>query len=418
MSDKKDSPNFSGEQEWIGSFYGAPKNPDAASTDIGRDRKKTNSIDRANANDGSLSNKKRDISALAYILKLLIILVLLVGGFLLVRIGVGLYEERLLIEQQQVIPSAVMSEVPLTKSTKFDSEKSIDFFTKQCVRWEDEATSLRTAHELIKRDYIEKALERCNYVLSLNPSNQEALEMAADLYTRLDRMVEAINAYIRLLNLDNKQLAVQEKLIEALYFHEDYQAVVQLSDWYYEKAMFNERVHYLLFRSYKKLNRTEEALEIANRILKTSPDYVEIASDRAEILIMLQRFDEALVEFDRLQTKRYRDPLFYRDYASCFAQLGRVNDAVEVLGKAVNIFGRSQVISWLVSSDYDKIRSDSYFNTFSIRVGGEEVMSQLQVLTESRLKEKQVVDENYLIDKNTESLEALTPQLNILERDQ
>ena len=172
MSDKKDSPNFSGEQEWIGSFYAAPKNPDAASTDIGRDRKKTNSIDRANANDGSLSNKKRDISALVYVLRLLIILVLLVGGFLLVRIGVGLYEERLLNEQQQVIPSTVMSEVPLTKSTKFDSEKSIDFFTKQCVRWEDEATQFRTAHELIKRDYIEKALERCNYVLSLNPSNQ------------------------------------------------------------------------------------------------------------------------------------------------------------------------------------------------------------------------------------------------------
>ena len=107
---------------------------------------------------------------------------------------------------------------------------------------------------------------------------------------------------------------------------------------------------------------------------------------------MLQRFDEALVEFDRLQTKRYRDPLFYRDYASCFAQLGRVKDAVEVLGKAVNIFGRSQVISWLVSSDYDKIRSDSYFNTFSIRVGGEEVMSQLQVLTKSRVNQKQVVD--------------------------
>ena len=54
------------------------------------------------------------------------------------RIGVGIYEERLLIEQQQVNPSAVMSEVPLTKSTKFDSEKSIDFFTNQCVKWEDE----------------------------------------------------------------------------------------------------------------------------------------------------------------------------------------------------------------------------------------------------------------------------------------
>ena len=46
---------------------------------------------------------------------------------MLVRLGVGIYQERLLIEQQQGIPSAVMSEVPLTKSTKFDSEKSIDF---------------------------------------------------------------------------------------------------------------------------------------------------------------------------------------------------------------------------------------------------------------------------------------------------
>ena len=72
------------------------------------------------------------------------------------------------------------------------------------------------------------------------------------------------------------------------------------------------------------------------------------------------------------KAKRYRDPLFYRDYASCFAQLGQVKDAVEVLGKAVNIFGRSQVISWLLSSDYDKIRNDSYFNTFYIRVGGQE----------------------------------------------
>ena len=61
---------------------------------------------------------------------------------------------------------------------------------------------------------------------------------------------------------------MQEKLIEALYLHEDYQAVIQLSEWYYEKAMFNERVHYLLFRSYKELDQIEDALIIANRILK------------------------------------------------------------------------------------------------------------------------------------------------------
>ena len=40
------------------------KNPHGANTDLARDRKKTSSIDRAHPNDGRLSNKKRDISAL------------------------------------------------------------------------------------------------------------------------------------------------------------------------------------------------------------------------------------------------------------------------------------------------------------------------------------------------------------------
>ena len=142
----------------------------------------------------------------------------------------------------------------------------------------------------------------------------------------------------------------------------------------------------------------EEALETATRILKASPDFLEVASDRIEILIILKRFGEAIGEFDRLQAKRYRDPQFYRDYASCFAQLGQVKDAVEVTGKAVNIFGRSQVISWLLSSDYDKIRNDSYFNTFYIRVGGQEVKSQMQILTENRLNKKQA-DENFKINE-------------------
>ena len=415
MSDKKNNPDSLGEQELLGSFYEAPKNSHMASKDSGRDRKKTSSIDRANANNGSLSNKKRDISALIYILRLLIILILLVVGFFLTVQGIRLYQERLLVERPQKIPSAVMSEVPLMDSTAFTSEESLDFFKNQCVQWQDEETNLRAARELIKREYLDKALQRCNYVLSLNPSNREALELIADLYTRIDRQVEAINAYVRLLNLDYKQIAVQEKLIESLYFHEDYQAVVHLSGWYYEKAMFNERVHYLLFHSYKKLDRMDEALEIANRILKASPDFQEIALNRIEILMALKRFNETIAEFDRLQAKRYRDPIFYRNHAACFAQLGQIKDAVEVLGKAVNIFGRSEVLSWLQSPDYDKIRNDAYFTTFSVRVGGEKVSNQIKALAD-RQEDQAQGGESYLIKRNIESLDSITPQLNILDK--
>jgi tetratricopeptide (TPR) repeat protein len=417
MSDKKNKSDSVEEQEWIGSFYGGPKNPDADSVDSGRNRKKISSIDRPEKNDGSLTNKRRDISALVYILRFLIILLLLVSGFFGMKVGIDLYRERLLVEQKQALPSAVMSEVTLIESTVFKSDESIDFFKIQCAQWEDEAANLRAAHELIKRNYFEKALERCNYVLSSNPSNRDALEMVAGLYNRLNRRTEAINAYVRLLNLDYMQVAVQEKLIESLYFHEDYQAVVELVNWYYEKAVFNEQVHYLLFHSYKKLDRLEEALEISNRILKSSPDLLEIANDKIEILLKLKRFNEAIIELDLLHAKRYRDPLFYRDYAACFAQLGQIKNTVEVLGKAVNIFGRSQVLSWIASEDYDKIRNDLYFETFSVRVGGQEVADQLQALADLR-RDSEQVEPGFLMDENIESIDTMNPQLNILNQNQ
>jgi tetratricopeptide (TPR) repeat protein len=416
MSDKKNKHNTVEEQEWIGSFYEGPKNSHTDPVNLTGGGKKINSIDRSNKNDGKLTNKKRDVSALIYILKALVLLVLLVSGFFGLKVGIDIYRERLLVEQREALSPAVMSELPLKEATTFKSNESLDFFKKKCAQWEDEATNLRAARELIKYNYIEKALERCNYVLSLNPSNQEALELIAELYNRLNRQTEAINAYIRLLNLDHMQVATQEKLIESLYLYEDYQAVLQLVDWYYDNAVFNEQVHILLFHSYQKLDRLEEALEIANRILKSSPDLLEITNDRIDVLMKLERYDEAIAEFKIVHANRYNDFKFYRDYASCLAHLGQIKNAVEILGKAVNIFGRSRVLSWMASEAYDKIRNDPYFNTFSVRVGGQEISDQMQALAESR--RDSVDEQGLLMDGNIKSLDEIKPQLNILKQNQ
>jgi hypothetical protein len=76
--------------------------------------------------------------------------------------------------------------------------------------------------------------------------------------------------------------------------------------------------------------------------------------------------------------QRYRDPSFYREYAICFVKLGDIKKSVEVLGKAVNIFGREVVLSWLAAREYDVQRDDIFFNTFVVRVGGQAVAQQMQ----------------------------------------
>ena len=412
MSDNKQYRENSSEEEWIGSFYGSSK---SSKNGLDIKQKKTNTIDKINHKDGKLSNSRRDISALSYILRLFIVIIILIIFFGLIILGIFLYKERLLVEQKKTPPSAVMSEVLIVKTNDLNSLNNDNFFKNQCSFWEQESKDIRKINELYKFGYIQQALDKCNVVLNRNPYNQEVLLKAADIFLELNRPIEAVNAYIRLINLNQNNADLIEKLIKSLFELGDHRSVINLSDWYYTSYVFNEDIHYLMYQSFIKLKENNRALEISERFSSTSKYYIEVINQKIEILINEKRYGDAILCLELVSQARYREPTFYRDYSRCYAKLGDVKSSVEILGKAANIFGQNVVLQWLLSDDYELILENSYFKAFSSRIGGQQLAKQMNQLSEN--PNDQSSDNQGLLLNNTETFNNLAPQLDILDRD-
>ncbi len=412
MSDNKQYRENSSEEEWIGSFYGSSK---SSNNELDIKQKKINTIDKRNHKDGKLANSRRDISALSYILRLFIVIIILIIFFGLIIFGIFLYKERLLVEKKQIPASAVMSEAIIVKTNDLNSLNNDNFFKNQCSFWEQESNDIRKINELYKFGYIQQALDKCNVVLNRNPYKQEVLLKAADIFLELNRPIEAVNAYIRLINLNQNDAGLIEKLIKALFELGDHRSVINLSDWYYTSHVFNEDIHHLMYQSFIKVKEYNRALEISERFTSTSKYYIDVINKKIEILINEKRYGDAILCLEIVSQARYREPSFYRDYSRCYAKLGDVKSSVEILGKAANIFGQSIVLQWILSDDYELILENSYFKAFSSRIGGQQLASQMNQLSENPNDES--FDNEGLLINNTETFNNLAPQLDIMKRD-
>ena len=412
MSDNKQYRENSSEEEWIGSFYGSSKN---SKNELDIKQKKTNTIDKKNHKDGKLANSRRDVSALSYILRLFIVIILLIMFFGLIIFGIFLYKERLLVEKKQILPSAVMTEVLIVKTNELNSLNNNEFFKNQCSLWKQESEDLRKINELYKFGYTKEALDHCNIVLNRNPYNQEVLMKATDIFLELNRPIEAVNACIRLINLNQNNADLIKKLIISLFELGDHRSVINLSDWYYTIYVFNEDIHYLMYQSCIKMNEYNRALEISERFSSNSTYYFDVINKKIEILINEKRYGDAISYLEIVSQTMYRESSFYRNYSRCHARLGNVKTCVEILGKASNIFGQSEVLQWILSEDYELILEDSYFKAFSSRIGGQQLASQMNQLTENKNDES--FDNTGLLINNPETFNNLAPQLDIMKRD-
>lgn len=392
MSRDSNNKDTSQNSDWLGSFYGGNRSLETSGS-LQTRKREISSIDKKHSKDGKLANKKRDISATIYIIRLLMICILVLVGFFLLSKGVSLYEERMSLEKKSQALPVVMMEAQIP-TTQFELDNTSLFFEKQCDEWQQELQEIRSINDLLKRENYEIALYKCNEMLIKNPANEVVLKMITDIYIDMGKYVEAINSTIRLLNIDNTSDDLKVKLIQSVFAHRDYTAVLQLTDWYYSNATFNPKIHLLLLDSQIELEKYEEAIITADRLLNSDVDVLHIYNQKIAALTKLEKYKEALDIYDNVYEQRYRDPSFYRGYAICFVKLNDVKKSVEVLGKAVNIFGREVVLSWLAAPEYDDQRNDTYFNMFVVRVGGQAVAQQMRnVMLERREQVVKMPDE-------------------------
>ena len=329
-------------------------------------------IDRKDRKKG-FANPKRDLSSLFTILKMGILLIVIIIGFFLVRAGIGIYSQQVQTDQMEILHQApVMESIELIADVAFEEESDkISFFEREIEKWEASRRYLRAAEQLVKSDNLILATEKAQAALVENPASVQALGLLADLYEEQGMYVEAINAAIRLLALDSLTLDRQVKLLRVLYQFEDYESVIHLASYFGDEQGFQYEIEYLRAFSCLALERDEEAETIFLRLLKEKPDEIEIINALIQMKIKSYNCEEALELLDQVYERRYREKQFYVDYAYCAAYLNEVDRCLEMLNKAINIFGVQAVLPSLYDAVYDELCEDSLFRLFVKRIAGE-----------------------------------------------
>src|SRR5256714_12408692 len=90
------------------------------------------------------------------------------------------------------------------------------------------------------------------------------------------------------------------------------------------------RMPWLLSQIAARRGRRNEAASLLARALELAPDFLAARFNYADLLFMLDRFDAALAEADRLLAEENRNPLFRQLKAKVLVGLGETAQALSI----------------------------------------------------------------------------------------
>jgi len=345
----------------------------------------------------------REKMALVSILKLMVMMILLLIAFFMLWKGIKIYEETQILKtqgEQKVAP--VLQHMDLVEDFDVENKDSRELFAERVESWKEATRLVRSAEGLIQGNNPDQAISRCQEALRLNPAHLRALELLGGLYFMQEMNVEAINAYIRLLNVDPSRSDIKVKLIEVLNAHQDANAVIFMTRWYQEEHDYDGEIQRHLANALFFNEEFAEAIEAYNRVLLDDPGDSATLEKMADAYMYIENYADALITLQKLQKENYRDQMYYRKIVVCHAQLGESQETVQTLGKAAHLFGQQAVISWMQDPRLDPVREDRSFQAFADRVGGEEFRKWLEKVAQSMEGEER---------------ENISPQLTLPKKD-
>ncbi len=345
----------------------------------------------------------REKMALVAILRATITIILLIIAFFMLWKGIQLYEESIWMENQPAPEAApVMQDVALVEDFDISAESAQSSFSDRIDVWKETERLVRSVGDLLVRDHVDQAIDRCQQVLKLDPAHIGALNYLGQLYFEKEMYVEAVNTYIRLLSVDPSRTDFQLALLKSLDAYGDPDATIRVARWYQDQNIYNEDVQRYMANAYFKKEQYADATTAYERVLKDSPRDVTVLANQAIAYMRLEEFDKALASLEKQVVISFRDPVCYKRIAVCYAQLGKGEEAVQILGKAAHLFGADTAGMWIQDPMMDPVRGNRTFQMFADTVVTEEYRKYLEQMAQAMEHQKE---------------EGLAPQLDLPDND-
>jgi tetratricopeptide (TPR) repeat protein len=355
----------------------APLNSRGISGAVPRTAQKTSQHSPAKRRENSNRTSNR---AMAWLLiRAMLIVLLLVGGFLGLRALLNHLSEPSEKEMLQWDARAALMEQggSVSEASSETWTLTAEEMAARLEQWTVAARHFRAGEAYARRGINQDAIERLREALRLVPDYRAAKTLLLDVYLDSGMYSEAVPLCLRLLDQDSGRWDVQMKLLEALQKGGQTDSGLVLADHMLTTQPNNTKVLETAAAFRLAQNDQEQALSLLLRLLDQDGKNVMALKGVTFIYASQQSWQEALPYYLEL-IRLAPDSDVYQALALCYAQVNEESKAVVSLGQAASLYGEKTVSPWLRNPGFDPVRETVEFRSFADHIVGVETREAIE----------------------------------------
>lgn len=353
----------------------------------GTGRRKTHRTSRHNL------GRRREVSnrvSNRELLFLVLLVVLLAGGFIglkivLSRLAEPTEQEKLSWEANELrMGVAVTGDVPvfaLQAGMPYEPYADSAVIGRRLDKWDLTERLVRSSETFLQRNIYDESASRLRQALAATPQNIEARKQLLMIAMQTGSFSEAIPLCIQLLDQNSRQKDVQMMLLQALKAENMHDATVLLADWILRSYPDNLEVMKAAAEARLAMGDTDEALDFFARMLERDRANKSALEGAGKIHFSQGAFKSAIPYFMEL-VRNSPQIDYYRALALSYAEQNEAGKAIIIIGQAASLYGESEIQAWLLEPAMDRIRDTAEFRSFADRVVGIETRKAIEKIRE------------------------------------
>ena len=229
------------------------------------------------------------------------------------------------------------------------------------IEWTGARRALNDAASLQREGQVEEAVVRLKAALVRNPGDLDLLTALAELHVQQRTFGEASDVLLRVLAADPERTSARLLLAQCLDEQRRHEDALAVCRWMLEKDPYAIDVHQMAAHACLATGKNDEAVDHLKKVTGVQRDNTPAFNMLAQAYSSLGDFAQAEEVLQQVLKLDGKDSAGYYNLAVCRAHRGSATGAVEVLNRAVSLFGAPFVASWAASPEFTAISTNAVF---------------------------------------------------------
>jgi tetratricopeptide (TPR) repeat protein len=217
------------------------------------------------------------------------------------------------------------------------------------------------AQSLKEQGFAAQAGERLTRALESTPDALVLKISLAQILIQQEKYPQAVELLIQVLEADPSDQKARLLLASVFNTQTNYPAALSVAKWILETDPNSTEAHQVAANAYLNTDRRSMALPHLRKVVLLDEDNLVAQNKLGVAYTQMGQYAKAIQVFNNVLEHNTTDSMTHYNLAVCYAKQNMADQAVETLTRAIALFGKSFVVTWMKSSDFDTIRAHPLF---------------------------------------------------------